>query len=146
MAENLDKIKEVEENGQKSGQDQGGCTSDKSDVAAQHDVNETRPISGVVQVVQEEDEVSLENISNQIQLFKNQLGPHDKTSVGLSEKPKQKKSYGIVYWADTEEFNVMALNRLPQNCRKVNAEGKTRAEGKLWNIKVVKIGGKRNSF
>ena len=93
MAENLDKIKEVEENDQKSGQDQGSCTSDKrenGDVAAQHDINETRPISGVAQAVQVEDEVSLENIPNQIQFFKNQLGPHDKASVGLSEKPKQK--------------------------------------------------------
>ena len=129
----------MQKNGRKSGQDQGGCTSDKrenGDVAAQHDINETRPISGVAQAVQEEDEVSRENISNQIQLFKNKLGLHDKTSLGLSEKPKQKKLYGIVYWADKEEFNVMALNRIPQNCRKVNAKGKTRAEEKLWNIKV----------
>ena len=53
MAENLDKIKGVEENSRKSGQDQGGCTSDKrenGDVAAQHDINETRPISGVALV------------------------------------------------------------------------------------------------
>ena len=102
---------------------------ENSDVAAQHDVDETRPISGGGQAGQgqEEDKVSPEDISNAIQVFKNQLGPHDKISVGLHEKPKQKKSYGTVHWADTEEFNIMALSHLPQNCRKVNAEGNENA-------------------
>ena len=70
-------------------EDQEGCTSDtskNSDVAAQRDVMSMRPctpISGGAQAVQE-DEVGLEDISNQIQLFKNQLGPCDKISIHLN--------------------------------------------------------------
>ena len=78
MAENLDNTVLV---GQR---DQEGYTSDTS---KNGDVD-TRPISGGAQAVQEEEEVGLEDISNQIQLFKNQLGPCDKISVGLNEKRK----------------------------------------------------------
>ena len=78
MAENLDNTVLV---GQR---DQEGYTSDTS---KNGDVD-TWPISGGAQAVQEEEEVGLEDISNQIQLSKNQLGPCDKISEGLNEKPK----------------------------------------------------------
>lgn len=77
-------------------------------------------------------------------LHENQIEDKADKEAAQTPKPaKSKRKFVIVFWVETKEFNVMALSKIPKECRE---EGrgitKIRAEGKPWTVKLVQISGK----
>lgn len=65
-------------------------------------------------------------------LHENQIEDKADEEAAQTPKPaKSKRKFVIVFWVETKEFNVMALSKIPKECRE---EGrgitKIRAEGK----------------
>ena len=63
------------------------------------------------------------------------------SSENAETKLKQSTKYAIVYWIETQEFNVMPLSKIPKDKRQEGESATLKAEGREWLTKIVKIGG-----
>lgn len=75
-------------------------------------------------------------------LHENQI--EDKADEEGAQTPKPAKSKRNLLSCSgwRQEFNVMALSKIPKECREEGKITKIRAEGKPWTVKLVQISGK----
>lgn len=74
-------------------------------------------------------------------LHENQI--EDKADEEGAQTPKPVRKFVIMFWVETKEFNVMALSKIPKECREEGKITKIRAKGKPWTVKLVQISGER---
>lgn len=82
-------------------------------------------------------------VSDLNKLHENQIEDEADEEGAQTPKPaNSKRKFVIVFWVETKEFNVMALSKIPKECREEGKITKIRAEGKPWTVKLVQISGK----
>lgn len=62
------------------------------------------------------------------------------------KKETAKKLFTVLFWIDTQEFNVVPLSRVPKDKRKEGELAIVKAERKEWSVKLLKVGGRCNTF
>ena len=62
---------------------------------------------------------------------------------GQQEEKKRSQQFALIFWIDVKQFNVVPLKRIPKDSQRDGQMGKMKSERKLWNVKTIKIDGKK---
>ena len=69
--------------------------------------------------------------------------------AGSVEEQQEEKKWiqqiliAVIFWIDVRQFNVMPLKCTPKDLQRDGQIGKMKSKKKLWNVKTMKIDGKK---
>ena len=82
----------------------------------------------------------MDKILSSLESFKDKVAQSESQEPEEKEKPRYPR-YALIFWAQTNQFNVMPSTRIPKKMRLEGGEGEIKAEKKMWKVKVLKLGG-----